>query len=79
MILFVYCRERGREGKRETSVYGRNIDLLPTGNLAHNPGVCPEWEMNPQSFSLQASTQSTEPHPPGHSWHVGMPNEIFNF
>ena len=35
------------------------------GNLAHNPGMCPDWESNRQPLSLQASTQSTEPHQPG--------------
>ena len=34
-------------------------------DLAHNPGVCSDWEANWQPFSLQASTQSTEPHQPG--------------
>ena len=38
--------------------------MLPTGNLAHNPGMCPDWELNQQPFGLQAGTQSTEPHQP---------------
>ena len=29
----------------------------PTGDLAHNPGVCPDWESN--------GIESTEPHQPG--------------
>ena len=33
----------------------------PTGDLAHNPGMCPEWESNQLPFGLQA----TEPHKPG--------------
>ena len=37
----------------------------PTGNSAHNPGMCPDWESNWQPFGLQAGTQSTEPHQPG--------------
>ena len=37
----------------------------PTGGLAHNLGMCPDWESNQQPFGLQASTQSTEPHQPG--------------
>ena len=37
----------------------------PTGDLAHNPGMCPGWELNWRPFSLQADTQSTEPHQPG--------------
>ena len=37
----------------------------PTGDLAHNPGVCPDWELNQQPFGSQARAQSTEPHQPG--------------
>ena len=36
----------------------------PTGDLAHNPGMCPDWELNLRSFGLQALDQSTEPHQP---------------
>ena len=34
--------------------------MLPTGDPAHNPGVCPDWESNQQPFGLQAGAQSTE-------------------
>ena len=37
----------------------------PTGYLAHNPGMCPEWKSNRRPSGLQASAQSTEPHQPG--------------
>ena len=37
----------------------------PTGDLAHNPGMCPDWESNRRPFGLQAGTQSSEPHQPG--------------
>ena len=37
----------------------------PTGNLAHNPGMYPDGELNHQLFGSQVSTQSTEPHQPG--------------
>ena len=37
----------------------------PGGDLAHNPGMCPDWKLNWQPFGSQACTQSTEPHPPG--------------
>ena len=68
-ILFIYFleREEGREKERE-----RNINVwLPLTcpvlgpDLAHNPGVCPDWESNQRPFGLQAGTQSTEPHQPG--------------
>ena len=35
------------------------------GDLACNPGMCPDWESNWKPFGSQASTQSTEPHQPG--------------
>ena len=38
----------------------------PTGDLAHNPDTCPDWESNQWPFALQASVQSMEPHQPGH-------------
>ena len=37
----------------------------PTGDLAQNPDMCPDWESNQQPFGSQAHTQSTEPHQPG--------------
>ena len=40
--------------------------VLPTGDPAHNPGMCPDWESNQRPFGLQAGTQSTEPHQSGH-------------
>ena len=36
--------------------------VSPTGELACNPDMCPDWESNQRHFGLQASTQSTEPH-----------------
>ena len=67
--IFIYLfleREEGREKERE-----RNINVwLPlthplTGDLAHNPGMCPDRELNRQPPGSQASTQSTEPHQSG--------------
>ena len=37
----------------------------PTGDLPHNPGMCPDWELNQQLFGSQVRAQSTEPHQPG--------------
>ena len=37
----------------------------PTGDLAHNPGMCPDWESNQRPLGFQAHAQSTEPHQPG--------------
>ena len=46
----------------------RNINvwlLLACPPLGTWPAVCPDWGLNRQPFSLQAGTQSTEPHQPG--------------
>ena len=51
------------KGRKETSMCGCHSCAL-TGDLAHNPGMCPDWESNWQPFGLQARTQSTEPHQP---------------
>ena len=37
----------------------------PTGDLARNPGMCPDQEWNQRPFGSQAGTQSTESHQPG--------------
>ncbi|KAF6104488.1 hypothetical protein HJG60_011403 [Phyllostomus discolor] len=37
----------------------------PTGDLAHNPGMCPDRASNQRRCGSQASAQSTEPHQPG--------------
>ena len=37
----------------------------PTGDLACNPGMCPDRESNQRHFGLQAGTQFTEPQQPG--------------
>ena len=53
--LFIYLeRGEGREKVRE-----RNINVWlpltwpPTGDLACNPGMCPDWESNQWPFGLQ--------------------------
>ena len=40
---FVF-RERGREGEREKHQCVVASCTPPTGDLAHNPGMCPDWE-----------------------------------
>ena len=34
----------------------------PIRDLAHNQGMCPDWESNCQPSGLEASAQSTEPY-----------------
>ena len=64
-ILFIFSeRRRGgeREGEKHQCVVASCVS--PTGDLVHNPDMCPEWELNQQPFGSQAGTQSTEPHQP---------------
>ena len=63
--LFIF-RERGREGEREGDKHQCVVAsrASPTGDLAHKPGMCPDWESNRQPFSSQAGAPSTEPHQP---------------
>ena len=39
------------------------------GDLARNPGLCPDWESNWRPVGSQAGAQSTEPHQPGPIMH----------
>ena len=57
--LFILDKREGRERERD-----RNIDWSytpPTGNLAHNPGMCPDRELNWPPFGLWDDAQPTEP------------------
>ena len=60
-ILFLERERKGeREGEKQQCVIASCT--CPSGDLACNPGMCPDWESNQQLFGLQAGTQSTEPH-----------------
>ena len=51
-ILFI-CIERGREGEREGKKKHQCVvasHMPQTGDLAHNPGMCPEWELSQRPF-----------------------------
>ena len=69
-ILLTYFQREGK-GRRERNmeVWEKHLSVAsltsPTGDLAHNPGMCPDWELNQRPFGSQASAQSTEPHQPG--------------
>ena len=67
--LFMF-RERGEERESEGEKHQCVITphVPPTADLTHNPGMCPDWESNWCPFSLQAGTQSTEPHHPEHDY-----------
>ena len=67
--MFIYLfleRGEGRERGRETSIASH---VPPTGDLAYNPGMHPDCELNQRPFGSQAGTQSTEPHRPGQADH----------
>ena len=47
--------EKGREGEREGEQHQWVVasQVAPTGDLAHNPGMRPDWESNWRPFGLQ--------------------------
>ena len=54
----------GREGERKREKYQCVVvsHVLPTGDMAHNPGMCPDRKLNWWPFGLQACAESTELH-----------------
>ena len=66
-------------------MWERNTYLLPhvyapTGDQTHNPGMCPDWELNQQSFALWDNTQPTELHLSGkffNSFNKYLPNGYY--
>ena len=44
-------REGEREGQKHPCVVASHV--APTGDLAHYPDMCPDWESNQQPFGLQ--------------------------
>ena len=63
--LFIF-REKGREGEREGEKHQCVVasHVAPTGNLAYNPGMCPDWNQTGNPL-VHRPTQSTGPHQPG--------------
>ena len=55
--------EGEREGEKHQGVVASHA--TPTGDLAHNPGIFPDWELNMWPLGLQAGTQSTDSQQPG--------------
>ena len=46
-ILFLFLdRGEGREKEKEKHQYVVASSAPPTGDLAHNAGMCPDWESN---------------------------------
>ena len=68
ILFFFIFRQRRREGDKEGKEHQCVVAFRSptTGDLAHKPGMCPDWESNWRPFGSQASTRSTELHQPGH-------------
>ena len=65
--IFIFIesgREREREGEKYQCVVVSHVPAA--GDLASNPGMCPDWDLNWWPFGSQPSIQSTETYQPGH-------------
>ena len=54
-----------KERERNINVWLALAGSPAPGDLAYNPGMCPDWESNQSPFGLQAGAQPTEPNQPG--------------
>ena len=75
---FVYLLLERGEG-REKDQYMVAFCVPPTGDLACNPGTCPDQKSKQQSFGSQAGTQSADPHHPGINKVFGEPKFTHRF
>ena len=78
---FIYLfLEKGREGEREGEKHQCVVASRtpPTEDVAYNPGMCPDRELNQRSFGSQVGTQSTEAYQPGlkHSFYLSLPGKL---
>ena len=57
-FIYLFLERGGRKGEREGEKHQCVVAscMSPTGDLAHNPGMCPDWESNWLPFGSQAST-----------------------
>ena len=65
LFLKIYLfleRGEGREKERERHQCVVASCVPPTRDLACNPGMCPDWELNWQPFASQFGVQSSAPH-----------------
>ena len=61
--LFIFLERGDKEGQKHR--YRVAARTPATGDLAHNPDMCPDWESNWQPYGPQANTQRTEPYQSG--------------
>ena len=54
-IYLILERGEGWEKEREKHQCVVASYVAPTGDLAHNPGMCPDWESNQQPFGSQSA------------------------
>ena len=54
-------RGEGREKEGEKRQCVAASQAPPTGDLAHNPDMCPDWVSNRRPFGSQVGAQPTEP------------------
>ena len=73
IYLFLETGE-GREKERERNISVWLPLMHPQWGPGHNPGMCPDWELNLQPSGSQVSAQSTEPHQPRQPTLVFDPN-----
>ena len=60
---FIYLfLDRKKEGEKHQCVVASHAP--PMGDLACNPGMCPDWESNWWPFGLLVGAHSKEPHQP---------------
>ena len=71
-------KEREEQRERERHQCMVTSHTRPTWDLAHNPDMCPDWELNQQPFGLQAGTQSTKPYQPGQGLFFFFRKGIYN-
>ena len=57
--LFIFEGEGERKREKHQCVVASHVP--PTGDLARNSGMCPDWESNQWPFDFQ----STDQHQPG--------------
>ena len=77
---FIYLfLEMGREGESEGEKHQCVVasQAPSTGDQAHNPGLCPDWESKWHPFGSQAVAQSTEPHQPGQMMLFESPPHLY--